>query len=54
MKFFVRLATRWFGFIDIYCPGEDGQTKAIILAVNGKTYCEAVRSAAKHLLDKEN
>lgn len=51
MKFFVRLATRWFGFLDLYCPGDT--TKAIIMAVDEKTYRDAVRSAAKHLVEKE-
>ena len=52
MKLFIRLGTRWFGFFDLYCP--DDTTKAIIMAVDEKTYRDAVRSAAKHLFEKED
>jgi len=51
MKLFIRLGTRWFGFFDLYCP--DDTTKAIIMAVDEKTYSQAIRSAAKHLLEEK-
>lgn len=51
MKLFIRLGTRWFGYFDLYCP--DDATKAIIMAVDEKIYKQAVRSAAKHLLEEE-
>lgn len=52
MRLFIRLGTRWFGFFDIYCPGD--ATSAIIMAVDEKTYKDAIRSAAKHILEKED
>lgn len=51
MKLFIRLGTRWFGFFDLYCP--DDTTRAIIMAVDEKTYSQAIRSAAKHLLEEK-
>lgn len=51
MKMFIRLGTRWFGFFDLYCP--DDKTSAIIMAVDEKTYKDAVRSAAKQILEEK-
>jgi len=52
MKLFIRLGTRWFGFFDLYCPGDT--TSAIIMAVDEKTYKDAIRSAAKHILEEKD
>jgi len=49
MLVFLRLAQRWFGFTDIYCPND--QVEAIIFAVDQKQHREAIKSAAKFIYE---
>jgi len=49
MRIFLRLAQRWFGFTDIYCPND--QVEAIIFAVDTKQHRDAIKSAAKFLYE---
>jgi ribosomal protein L23 len=49
MRIFLRLAQRWFGFTDIYCPND--QVEAIIFAVDMKQHRDAIKSAAKFLYE---
>jgi len=49
MRIFLRLAQRWFGFTDIYCPND--QVEAIIFAVDTKQHREAIKSAAKFMYE---
>lgn len=46
---FLRLAQRWFGFTDIYCPND--QVEAIVFAVDQKQHREAIKSAAKFIYE---
>lgn len=49
MSLFLRLAQRWFGFTDIYCPND--QVEAIIFAVDQKQHRDAIRSASKFIYE---
>jgi len=49
MRIFLRLAQRWFGFTDIYCPND--QVEAIIFAVDQKQHRDAIKSAAKFIYE---
>lgn len=49
MGIFLRLAQRWFGFTDIYCPND--QVEAIIFAVDQKQHRDAIKSAAKFIYE---
>jgi hypothetical protein len=49
MSIFLKLAQRWFGFTDIYCPND--QVEAIIFAVDKKKHQDAIRSAAKFIYE---
>jgi hypothetical protein len=52
MSIFLKLAQRWFGFTDIYCPND--QVEAIIFAVDKKQHHEAIKSAAKFLYEAKD
>ena len=49
MSLFLKLAQRWFGFTDIYCPND--QVEAIIFAVDKKQHQDAIRSAVKFIYE---
>jgi|1048.fasta_scaffold05193_5 hypothetical protein len=52
MSLFIKLAQRWFGYTDIYCPND--QVEAIIFAVDKKQHRDAIRSAAKFLYEAKD
>jgi len=52
MSLFIKLAQRWFGFTDIYCPND--QVEAIIFAVDKEQHRNAIKSAAKFLYEAKD
>jgi len=52
MLIFLKLAQRWFGFTDIYCPND--QVEAIIFAVDQKQHRDAIKSAAKFIYEAKD
>jgi hypothetical protein len=52
MSIFLKLAQRWFGFTDIYCPND--QVEAIIFAVDQKQHRDAIRSASKFIYEAKD